>query len=496
MFDKTPLKSALDSIVSSKRIRFYMPGHKGRLPEPFKEIAEYDVTEIPGADNLYEPTEAIAYLEKIIAAAYCAKASLISTSGSTLCIQAMLMLARRRGKQIIAARNIHRSAVNAMGLLGIKASLISTSGSTLCIQAMLMLARRRGKQIIAARNIHRSAVNAMGLLGMEPIWLRQVMSKGDDCSIDGIALQPSVRQIEKVLSQKSEVAAVYITSPDYYGQVADVAAISEVCEKYGAWLIVDNAHGAHLGKLGAKMHPIQLGATMCCDSLHKSMPVLTGAAVLHLNDVGMYDAAKYAMSVFGTTSPSYPIMLSIDRISNNLYGIDEKMVALGDWITNLKSELIEYGFETIRRFMVDPVKLAVGFRRLGHTAESFEKYMRQWLIDPEYISDGVAVFMLSTLNTDNELNNLSAALLNIPVGEPLRFVEEIYKLPNQVLPIGEAMFRPYAIVPVDRAVGRVSARMISKCPPGVPMLMPGEEITEEMCVRLQQAKISNVFVIK
>ncbi len=445
----TPLFSAVNKILSEKRCRFYMPGHKGIMQEPFTEIARYDITEIDGADSLYDAEEAIYSLEKEIASAY-----------------------------------------------GSKYSLISAGGSTLCIQTMLYLASRRGNKIIAGRNIHRAAVNTMGLLGLQPVWLRQVMSENDRMSIDGIALQPSAYQIEKVLSKNPDAAAVYITSPDYYGQMADIAAISEVCEKYKVWLLVDNAHGAHLNTIGVKLHPIQLGATMCCDSFHKSLPCLTGASVLHINKENMYYSAKYTMSIFGSSSPSYPIMLSIDRALPLVVGTNDDLIKLSSKLSKLKAEIHNYGYEVIHNFLSDPIKLAIGYRKMGYTCSEFSKYIRDRKIEPEYVSDSVAVFMITQNNTYEEIDYLKQVLLSLPHKASLPTEKEIFKIPFQPVSIQEAMQRPHIEINVDDAKNRVSARMVSKCPPGVPIIIQGEEISEECIKRLKKAGIYKIFVLK
>ena len=445
----TPLFSAVNKILDDKRIRFYMPGHKGVMDEPFSEIAKYDITEIDGADSLYDAEEAIYKLEKEIARSY-----------------------------------------------GSECSVISAGGSTLCIQTMLYLVSRRGNKIVAARNIHRAAVNTMGLLDMNPVWLSQKMIDGDGSSISGIAAQPTPSQIEKALSQNRDAAALYITSPDYYGQMADIAAISEICQKYGIWLIVDNAHGAHLNTVGAQFHPIQLGATMCCDSFHKSLPCMTGSAVLHINKPNMYYKAKYAMSVFGSSSPSYPIMLSIDRALPRMSGTNEGLISLAKKISEIKEQLMDYGYETINKFLCDPIKLAVGFRRIGYTAEEFASYIRTKNIEPEYVSEAVAVFMMTDKNTEEEVDYLKDVLLSLPRKKALPIVEEIYRIPKQPVSIQDAMKRPHIKLSVDEAVGRVAARMVSKCPPGVPIVIQGEEITEKCVERLKKAGIKKIFVLR
>ncbi|MEG0754512.1 MAG: DegT/DnrJ/EryC1/StrS family aminotransferase, partial [Angelakisella sp.] len=431
------------------RAPFHMPGHKGRLPFPLDAAAPYDITEIEGADSLYEATGPLYALEQRIAAAY-----------------------------------------------RVGASLLSAGGSTLCIQTMLYLARRRGRKLIVARNLHRSAVSTMGLLGMDPIWVPCRICYDDEYGIDGIALPPDPEVIERLLYDNPDAAAVYVTSPDYFGQMADIPAISELCRRYGTLLLVDNAHGAHLNRFRAAMHPMQLGADICCDSFHKTLPVLTGGAALHLANADLYADAKYAMSLFGSTSPSYLIMLSVDMALEEMESADDGLLRLGGYVGALKERLSEHGYQTVRRFVCDPVRLAVGFACMGYYGHEFAGYLRARGIEPEFVSDTVAIFMPSERNSPEELAALERLLLQLPPRPPLPPVEASGRLPRQPLGIGEAMNRPQLLLPVDRAEGRIAARLYSRCPPGVPMVVPGEEITQESINALKSSGVEYIYVVK
>lgn len=447
--NKTPLKSALDKILALEKLRFYMPGHKGRMQEPFNQIAPYDITEITGADNLYQCEEAILELEKRIAAAY-----------------------------------------------SCQDSIISASGSTLCIQTMLFLSRQRGRKIIAARNSHRSAVSMMGILGLDQVWIPTNCWDDHLTAISGISKQPTPYDIEQLLKQHSDTVSVYITSPDYFGQMADIPAISEVCKKYDALLLVDNAHGAHLNCFRAVLHPINLGADMCCDSLHKNLPVLTGGAVLHLAHPNMRDQAKYAMSLFGTTSPSYLIMLSIDQSLAYMEDTSGALLPLAEYIGQMKERLYQYGYQCVRQFVTDPIRLAVGYDKLGYTKSQMEKYLSVNGIEPEYISDGVVIFMPSIKTTSTELSRLESVLTHLPHKTPIpTFIPDL-TIPKQVYSIREAMSRKSTEIPVEEAAYKVSARLVSKCPPGIPIVAPGEEISPECVEILKLSGIKTIFVTK
>ena len=445
----TPLRNRIEKILKEDKTRMYMPGHKGRMAEPFTTIAPYDITEIEGADSLYDCDDVLLELEERISGAY-----------------------------------------------GTGASIISAGGSTLGIQTMLYLSRQRGRKIIVARNIHRIAIGMMGILGIDSVWIPCSNCENDDYSISGIAKQPTPKDIEGLLKINPDAASVYITSPDYFGQMADIPAISDICKKYKAWLIVDNAHGAHLNRFRAALHPILQGADMCCDSFHKNLPVLTGGAVLHLADGELRQEAKYAMSIFGSSSPSYLIMLSIDMALPFMESSDDDLLRLGSYISGMKERLYNRGYETVRRFVSDPLRLAVGYHSIGYTKKEMKDYLHTHGIEPEYLTEGVLVFMPSSATTEKELEELEMVLTQLPKRPSIAGVNIGLNIPKQPLSISEAMNRPKMLISTDDALGKISARLVSKCPPGVPIVVPGEEISKQSIYALKSSGIFSVYVVK
>ena len=226
----TPICDFVRDYALKAPLRLHMPGHKGKAllgPEAL------DITEVSGADSLYE-----------------------------------------------AAGIIRRSEENASRLFGCP-TFYSAEGSSQCIRAMLYLALLRAKEegrrplIAAARNVHRSFLSAVALLGLEVVWLWPEEGSYLSCGVSPQALEELLRA--------EKPTAVYLTSPDYLGNMADVAALAQVCHRHGALLLVDDAHGAYLRFLESSLHPMDLGADMCCDSAHKTLPVLTGGAYLHIS---------------------------------------------------------------------------------------------------------------------------------------------------------------------------------------------------------------------
>ena len=254
---KTPICDFVRQYAEEKNLRLHMPGHKGKGPLGFES---WDITEIDGADVLY-------HCDGII----------------------------------------KESQDNAAKLFGSAKTVYSAEGSSLAIRAMLYLATLYGKSqgqrplIAAGRNAHKTFMTAAALLDLEVQWLypenrESILS----CHI-------TAEGLEKYLSTEGEKAtAVYITSPDHLGNRADIQALSVVCRRHGALLLVDNAHGAYLNFLPQSLHPMALGADLCCDSAHKTLPVLTGGAYLHIGKGApdlLSQQAERAMALFASTSP-------------------------------------------------------------------------------------------------------------------------------------------------------------------------------------------------
>lgn len=166
------------------------------------------------------------------------------------------------------------------------------------------------------RNVHRAFVYAAALLDFEIVWLWPERST----SLCGCPVSPDT--LERTLAEMpAPPAAVYLTSPDYLGGMADISALAEVCRKHGTLLAVDNAHGAYLRFLEPSCHPLDFGADLCCDSAHKTLPVLTGGAYLHISraaSASLRESAKTAMAMFGSTSPSYLTLASLDLCNRYL----------------------------------------------------------------------------------------------------------------------------------------------------------------------------------
>ena len=422
----TPLYDRLVEHNSLGRSSFHTPGHKcsGFFDN---KLIELDLTELPDTDALFEAQDVIKQTEE-----------------------------------------------NAAHLFGAGRSLISAGGCSLAIMSMLKLAHEKGRKMLIARNAHRSAVNAAALLGIEPIWL---VPEGNS----GYTGRISPSEVERILSCEKDVSAVYITSPTYYGELCDIRAISDICHKYGILLLVDNAHGSHLAFLSENLHPLHLGADMTACSLHKTLPVLTSGALLNISDVSLAENAKAAMSLFGSTSPSYPVMASIDlcisymdREGRVKYQECEKIVSELKKIAE-SSGIVMPGGEC------DPLRITLNTASVGLSgADSQLSYFEGKGIDCEFCDGENAVFICTPFNSEKDFSRLRCAIEEMPINSLAETIKIPSLLPRAEMSIRDAVMSPTEIIYSDKAEGRIAADTVCPCPPGVPLVMPGEIITGEL----------------
>lgn len=448
MTDNTPLKRALDEYIRQDYARLHMPGHKGASISPFGELMAYDVTEVEGTDSLFEDDGPLKELEEIFTRLYDTKGTVMSAGGSTLCIQAMLR----------------------------------------------MVAKKEGR-ILAGRNIHAAAVNAMALLGLEPVWVypnrKQEERLIGEISPDEIR---SVLEKEKQAGTLDSLCAVYVTSPDYFGVMSDIRSIAQIAHEYGLPLLVDNAHGAHLHFLKEEYHPMQLGADLCCDSLHKTMPALTGAALLHTSDTKYYPQMKGAMTVFGSTSPNYLIMLSMD--STAAFLMQDGAERIQQTVTRceeLRQKAREKGFALPQH--CDPMRLTLPLAGTGWDAQTFHKLLRKYKIMEEYLSDSGCVLLFSPFNREEDFKRTEALLDEVLI-QKQPFTAFPIVPSEKVMSLREAFLSPKESVLVEKAEGRIAAQVKITCPPGIPLVMPGERLHKEIIKILKNSGIFVIDVVK
>lgn len=442
----TPIADFVRSYASSGTARFHMPGHKGKGPLGCEAL---DITEIAGADSLYEA-------EGIIA----------------------------------------KSEENARSLFGTGRTLYSTEGSSQCIRAMLQLILQNRKPgaapvILAARNVHKAFIYAAALLDFRPEWL---WPEGGSGSLMGCPISP--RGVAAAMDALPEPpVAVYITSPDYLGNLADIEAIADVVHERGSILAVDNAHGAYLRFLEHSRHPIDLGADICCDSAHKTLPVLTGGAYLHISKnapESFGKNARQALALFGSTSPSYLTMASLDMCNAYLAGDYRRELAdTVERIMELKTELKSRGWGVEPS---DPLRLVIAAPEGSSGLELAEK-LRKMGMECEHADREFMVLMFTPDNNVTELKQLKDTL-----GEAPALPTKMRPLPlakgERALSIRQAILAPQESVSVSEALGRICGTPTVSCPPAVPIAVSGEKISREAVELFEHYGMETVEVVK
>lgn len=440
---KTPIVSFLKSYQEKSPVRMHMPGHKGAGILGFEGM---DLTEIYGADELFA-----------------------------------------------AEGIIKESEQNASSLFGCP-TYYSTQGSTLCIQTMCTIlcqdAKSKGKKpkILAGRNAHRSFIHTAALLDFDIEWL---YGKSDylSCKIHA-------EDLEKTIIE-SHPTAVYLTNPDYLGNLLDIQSLASVCKKHNVLLAIDNAHGAYLHFLEPSLHPIDLGADLCCDSAHKTLPVLTGGAYLHLSDslnqVWKNDV-KHFMEYFSSTSPSYLIMASLDAANEVLDTAFKKSLSeCIQRVDGLKNTLIQHGYTILSG---EPMKITISTKEFGYTGNEIANLLMECDIYPEFYDSDYIVLMPSPYNTKDDLKRLETCLCGIErkpilINKPPK-LEQSKKAMN----VRQALFSSSITLDVSKSLGQVCSSVTVSCPPAILPVIPGEVISESSIEVMKYYGIETVRVVK
>ena len=436
----TPISDFVKDYSQSGTARFHMPGHKG------KTGFCTDITEIKGADELYA-----------------------------------------------AEGIIEESENNATSLFGSAHSFYSTEGSTLAIKAMLTLAaseRPNGEKplFVAARNVHKAFIYGIAMIDGDVEWIYSESGHICQCKV-------TPKEVERaVINCQRKPDGVYITSPDYLGNIADIKGIAEVCDRLEVPLLVDNAHGAYLAFLEENIHPLALGASMCADSAHKTLPVLTGGAYLHIAKKAerFCEKARTVLAIYASTSPSYLILQSLDECNKHLTEkICENRVL--EYAKNAKSKLLR---KNIICEGDEPYKIVINAPASGYDGAELAEIFRDGGIEPEFCDSDYTVLMLSEFNSGTELDMLTAVFNKIEARKPLE--KTLVKAPKcrRAISIREAVLADFETVSTENAEGRICASPTVSCPPAVPIAVSGEEINSECIKAFLHYGITHVEVVK
>ncbi|MCQ2524241.1 MAG: PLP-dependent transferase [Lachnospiraceae bacterium] len=530
---KTPIFDYVNEYINEKTARFHMPGHKG-VPG-FLGVEPRDLTEIDGADELYLADGIILESEKIAGSFFNAE-TFYSTEGSSHTIKAMLALV-------------------------LKWSKLKGDSRTL---------------ILAGRNAHKTLINACITLDIDVDWIMPKESDSyESCQISACELKEILGGYKA--ANRPLPRALYVTSPDYLGNILDIKGLSKVCHEYGLILCVDNAHGAYLRFLETSLHPIDLGADIVCDSAHKTLPVLTGGAYLHVGkaegvgaDVGsgvdahgadadctanagatnadcttgavlssdliaartfFKDNANSALALFGSTSPSYIILQSLDACNVYLENLGQTLVGVSAFVDKIKERFVSKGYSLMG---TEPLKITLYFE--NKSGNELADLMYKIGVIPEYYDKKHIVCMVTSQNTINDMNRLveffdredvrniagagneaisgdgsvgddtadgsgldgvgvGCAVGSGSVGASAVGGSKRIETPKRALSFKDAYFAPSEKVLIKDSVGRIMSEALLSCPPAVPLFMSGEVIDERILTNRDWLSDDTVSVV-
>ena len=352
--------------------------------------------------------------------------------------------------------------------------------------AMMYVAAAFGNKIIVPRNSHKSVFNACRLLGTEPVI---VQGKEEE----GVLTFPEPELLEKLIVNDVNISGAIITSPDYYGNIAPLDRYAEVLRKHGRYLFVDGAHGAHLALEEDRKGYAGVYADMWVDGAHKTLPVLTqGAAVLVANEE-LSDKAEEAMSVFRTTSPSYPVMASVEYGIKYFINNPKLLARAKDAVAAFRAEMEGVTFYP----SADWAKVAIDFKPLGIDPSIAQTALEKKGIYAEMNDGRYLLFYLSPVVTAGQLAELRAALIGVMAKKKNKGTFR----DRPSIPVAERTYSfIYALrqradyVPLREAVGRMCAENAGVTPPCLPVVIAGEMVSSQAAELLSSAK--NTFGVR
>ncbi len=446
-----PLFDALSALARRDPVRLHMPGHKGRMTGPFSQVSALDFTELPPTGNLYEGLGPVREAEALFAS-----------------------------------------------LGGARDALLFSCGATQGIQTMLLAGVGAGGTLILSRGCHQSVYHAMALLDIRPVFL--LPPEDPDT---GLTAPVTPELLARALEDHPEAAAALVTSPDYYGVRTDLAPLAALCHDRGAFLLVDQAHGAHFPFVGLPT-AAQEGADLCVVSAHKTLPALGSSSVLYVGTDAPWDALtlKSLSALFATTSPSWPILASIDHaraslLSENTYPAAAALVS--ELRRRIPEETPFLPLTETPEAALDPCRLTVDTGSAGLSGLEADRLLRARDIFVEMADDRYLVAIVTCRDRKEDLERFLTALKQLPAGA--RAVPA--PLPSLPVPpvrrsLRQALLGPREQTVLAHAAGRISAQTIAPYPPGIPVILPGEEITEKHIAYLQKKSyniLGNVYVV-
>jgi arginine decarboxylase len=450
--DRAPLLDVLLSRAKRGVTSFHTPGHKnGQGIDPRlrgytgRNAYKLDVTVFPEVDSLHDPVGPIKKAQALMADAY-----------------------------------------------GVKYSQFLVNGSSVGNIAMLMAATNPGDSVILSRNAHKSTLSGIILSGVWPIWIQPKVDQHLDIIFDSDAAQ-----VEEALHQFPEAKAVFVTSPTYHGVTTDLKKIADLCHSRGKVLLVDEAHGPHL-----KFHKdlpvsaVEAGADMCVQSTHKILSALSQGSVLHVNSDWIdINRVRKILSLLQTTSPNYLILASLDAARRQVFFHGERifgrLMRMAEEARERMNRLqhvycFTQGEIRAKGYDLDVTKLTINVTRTGIAGHDVENILAKDYgvqVDCADLFNLIAIMGVGTNRHDVE--RLLSALEDLDRKEPGHEKNWVLRLPSlstemAMTPRDVFLQHRSKRVPLSRAAGHISAQTLTPYPPGIPVLIPGERITQEI----------------
>ncbi len=454
---KTVLVDALRKHLNNRVVRFDVPGHKGgRGNKEFRDFIgenamKMDVNSMKPLDNLCHPTSVIKEAQEIAAQAF-----------------------------------------------GAKEAYFMVSGTTGSVQAMIMSTCKAGDKLIMPRNVHRSAINALVICGATPVYINPGLNKKL-----GISLGMSVEDVKKAIKENPDAKAILVNNPTYYGICSDLKSIVKLAHENNMLVLVDEAHGAHF-YFGDNM-PISAmaaGADMAAISMHKTGGSLTQSSILLSGERINADYVRQIINLTQTTSASYLLLTSLDAARKNLSingkELFKKTIEFAEYARSEINKLggfYAYGRELIDNNMVydfDSTKLSIFTKDIGLAGiEVYDILRDEYNIQIEFGDLGNILAIISAGDRGLEIERLISSLAEIKrlySKDSAGMFDHEYIAPIVILPPQKAFFSNKQYIPIIESAGKISGEFVMAYPPGIPILAPGEKITDEIISYIMYAK--------
>lgn len=440
------LYEELKKYSTEKYYPYHMPGHKRRLFGDMPgQIMETDITEIDGFDNLHQPEGILRKLQERAASLYGAEESFYLVNGSTSGILSAISAALPMGGHLLMARNCHKSVYHAVYLRNLTVSYLYPD-------------------IIEEYDVN-----------------------------DVITPE----QVKDALDKDSDIGAVLVVSPTYEGRIADVEKIAEIVHERNIPLIIDEAHGAHLGWCSqVSRNSCQAGADLVIHSVHKTLPAMTQTALLHVNGNRIdRDRLRRFLHIYQTSSPSYVLMASVD---NALHLMEEQGETLLDVFCRRYDEMLEklsgckcLEFLSPKKGKQDVGKLVISAKKFGLSGQRlYDILLKEYRLQLEMAAGSYCLAMFTVGDDAEAYERMTGSLLDIDermAGGNLKPDMTLQRKPSMLLKcsghsisLSEAWDMPREKVNLEHAIGRYVGEFINLYPPGIPLLVPGEILTEAM----------------